>query len=249
MRYTARNAVLNGISFTVSPAEFVAILGANGCGKTTLLHIIAGFLRPTAGTVRIEGKPVSVPGPDRPLIRQDLGLFHWLPVWENLMFGLRARGTHPSLAEETAQQWLSKLALGDFTAHYPFELSGGMQQKLAIGRALILDPKVLLMDEPFANLDFQTREHMQEEIASLTAESGKTVLMVTHSIDEAIFLADRIIVLGERPARIRGIIPIRMPQPRRPEFRLQPEFLNAKRQIMELLNQTPQRRDIYATAM
>jgi ABC-type nitrate/sulfonate/bicarbonate transport system ATPase subunit len=227
--------VLKDISFSVMEGEFLCIVGPNGCGKTTLLHIIAGFLKPSSGNVMINGSLVVSPGPDRPIILQDLGLFYWMTVWDNVTFGLKVKYKYPEKVSEIANLWLKKLGLTGFEQHYPFELSGGMKQKLAIARAFVLNPEVLILDEPFANLDMQTREKMQEEISDLALSTKKTVLMVTHSIEEAVFLADRIIVLTRRPARIIKVVEINKERPRKPEFRLSKEFLDFKSQIWQLL--------------
>jgi NitT/TauT family transport system ATP-binding protein len=238
MNFYSKNGiieVLKDISFSVTEGEFLCIVGPNGCGKTTLLHITAGFLKPSSGTVTINGRLVTSPGPDRPIILQDLGLFYWMNVLDNVTFGLKVKNKHPEKVSEIANLWLRKLGLAEFKHHYPFELSGGMKQKLAIARALVLDPEVLILDEPFSSLDMQTRETMQEEIADLAFSTKKTVLMVTHSIEEAIFLANRIIVLTKRPASMKKVVEINNECPRKPEFRLSKEFLAFKSKIWHLL--------------
>lgn len=227
--------VLENISFAGAQGEFLCILGPNGCGKTTLLHIIAGFLRPSSGEVVINGRTIESPGPDHPIILQDLGLFYWMTVWDNVSFGLKVKNKSADEVSQTANLWLNKLGLVGFEKYYPFELSGGMKQKLAIARAFVLDPEVLILDEPFANLDVQTRERMQEEIADLAFSTKKTILMVTHSIDEAIFWADRVIVLTERPANVREVVKIPWERPRKSEFRLSGQFLETKSHILQLL--------------
>ena len=227
--------VLEDISFNVTKGEFLCIVGPNGCGKTTLLHIIAGFLRPSSGEVTINDNPIVSPGPDRPIILQDLGLFYWMTVWDNVVFGLKFTKKNANKLLQTVNLWINKLGLNGFEKHYPFELSGGMKQKLAIARAIVLDPEILILDEPFANLDLQTREKIQEEIADLAFSTKKTILMVTHSIDEAIFLADRVIILTERPAKIKNVVEIPLKRPRNYEFRLNGQFLEIKRNIWQLL--------------
>jgi len=227
--------VLKNIAFAVNHGEFLCIIGPNGCGKTTLLHIIAGFLKPSSGTASIKDQIIDSPGPDRPIIMQDLGLFYWMNVWDNVIFGLKIKNKDDNKISKTANLWLNKLGLIGFEKQYPFELSGGMKQKLAIARAFVLDPEMLILDEPFANLDAQTRERMQENIADLAFSTKKTILMVTHSIDEAIFLADRVIVLTERPANIKEIINIPLERPRKSEFRLTEHFLKIKKHIYEVL--------------
>ncbi|PJA82541.1 MAG: hypothetical protein CO146_02945 [Candidatus Nealsonbacteria bacterium CG_4_9_14_3_um_filter_37_29] len=237
--------VIEDISFTMAEGEFLCIVGPNGCGKTTLLHIIAGFLRPSSGAVMINGRTIESPGPDRPIILQDLGLFYWMTVWDNVVFGLKVKNKSADKVSQTANLWLNKLGLVGFKKHYPFELSGGMKQKLAIARAFVLDPEVLILDEPFANLDVQTRERMQEEIADLAFSTKKTILMVTHSIDEAIFLADRVIVLTERPANIRKVVEIPWEQPRKSESRLNGQFLETKSRIWQLLKPEEEKQNVY----
>jgi NitT/TauT family transport system ATP-binding protein len=230
--------VLNNISLTVGRGEFVCVVGPNGCGKTTLLEIVAGFETPSSGSVYIGGKPVLGPNPSHPLILQDLGLFHWMTVWNNLIFGLKAAHKNTEDAEKVAKLWLAKLGLEGFEKHYPFELSGGMKQKLAIARALILEPDVLLMDEPFAGLDMLTREKMQEEVGEIAALSGKTSLMTTHSLEEAVFLSDRVVVMTERPAKVRDVVPIPFARPRRSELRLTQQFSDVKGRIWQSLCST-----------
>lgn len=237
--------VLNNISFNINESEFLCVVGPNGCGKTTLLHIVAGFLKPSSGSVMIRGNMIDSPGPDRAVILQDLGLFYWMTVWDNVIFGLKAQNRTDNEVFEIAKLWINKLGLTGFEKHYPFELSGGMKQKLAIARAFVLDPMVLILDEPFANLDAQTREKMQEEIADLAFSAPKTILMVTHNIEEAIFLADRIIVLTRRPANIEEIIKVPWEQPRKSEFRLNSQFLEIKSCIWQLLKSEEEKQDVY----
>lgn len=225
--------VLDKVSLEIWPGEFVCVVGPNGCGKTTLMHIVAGFVQPTSGGVRINGQVVSKPGPDRPLVMQDLVLFDWQTVLENVLFGLKANKTPNDEALKAASHWIGKLGLHGFEAHYPFELSGGMKQKVALARALVLDPTVLLMDEPFASLDVLTREQLQEEVAQLFTTAKRTVLMVTHSFEEAVFLADRVVVLTHRPARIRDIVEVGIPRPRVPELRFSTEFVRQTKRIWE----------------
>ncbi len=227
--------VLKDVSFNIKEEEFLCLLGPNGCGKTTLLYIIAGFLKPSSGRVMIKGKNVESPGPDRPIITQDLGLFYWMNVWENAIFGLKLKNKENDEISKIANMWLTKLGLKGFEKYYPFELSGGMKQKLAIARVFLLESPFLILDEPFTTLDAETRERMQEEIGELAFYNKKTILFVTHSIDEAIFLADRVIVLTERPATIKEIIEINEKRPRKAEFRFSEKFLKLKEHIFHLL--------------
>jgi len=236
--------VLENISFTVAEGEFLCIVGPNGCGKTTLLHIVAGFLKPSSGAVMVNGRKIESPGPDRPIIPQDLGLFYWMTVWDNVTFGLKVRGKSATEISQRANLWLNKLGLIGFENHYPFELSGGMKQKVAIARAFVLDPDVLILDEPFATLDWHTRERMQEDLADLAFSAKKTMLMVTHSIDEAAFVADRVIVLTQRPARIREVVKIPLERPRRSHLRLGSEFVETKSYIWQLLKSEKEEQDV-----
>ena len=232
-----RLEVVNNISLEVWNGEFVCVVGPNGCGKTTLVHAVAGFLPLTSGQVLLGGKEVLTPNPNCPLILQNLGLFYWMTVWDNVTFGLRAMNLETEEIDRIAKRWLDIVGLNGFEKRYPFELSGGMRQKLALARALVLGPKVLLMDEPFANLDMQTRESMQEEISRLADSTGMTVLMVTHNLDEAVFLADRIVLLTKRPARVKEIVHVSTAHPRSAEFRVSREFLEIKSRVwMSLKN-------------
>lgn len=226
-------SVLKNISFELNKGEFLCIVGPNGSGKTTLIQILAGFLKPSTGSISINGKLILKPGPDHPVILQDLWLFTWMSVWDNMMFGLK---TTSSSNTKLVKRWLRKLGLLSFKECYPFELSGGMQQKLAIGRALVLNPKILLMDEPFSNLDFQTREKLQEEILSLTHSTGKTVVMVTHDLDEACYLADKILVLSKRPGRIKKLVKVSTKYPRKKSYRVSTRFVKVKKKIWNLLS-------------
>ncbi|MCF6743430.1 ABC transporter ATP-binding protein [Blastococcus sp. KM273128] len=184
-----------GVSLDIAPGEFVAVVGASGCGKSTLLRILAGFEAPTSGTVEVGGRPVTRPGPDRGVVFQDYGLFPWLTVAENVRFGLRQRGTPRRRAGQIADAFIEVVGLTRFADRFPGELSGGMQQRVAIARVLANDPAVLLMDEPFGALDALTRTQMQHELRRLYREAGTTVVFVTHSIEEAVYLADRVVVM------------------------------------------------------
>jgi NitT/TauT family transport system ATP-binding protein len=194
--------------------EFITLIGPSGCGKSTLLHIMGGFIKPDAGSIRVYGKEVSGPGPDRGMMFQEFSLFPWKSVAGNIAWGLEAQGWKKETIEETVGRYLDMIGLRDFADHYPAELSGGMKQRAALARVLAFDPKVLLMDEPFGALDAQTREVMQEELMNLWERTRKTVVFVTHDIDEAVFLADRVVVLTARPARVREEVKIDLPRPR-----------------------------------
>jgi NitT/TauT family transport system ATP-binding protein len=205
---------LTDISLEIYPGEFVVLLGPSGCGKTTLLYLIAGLEQPSSGTVSAHGEPVTGPAPERSLIFQEASLFPWLNVWQNVAFGLSVRGVPTEQRKETARKVLGRVGLSDAFGKRPDELSGGMRQRVAVGRALAMQPKVLLMDEPFASLDFQTRVKMQSFLLDVWDVSKASVLFVTHHIDEAIALADRVVVLTARPGRIKAIVSIDLPRPR-----------------------------------
>lgn len=229
---------LQDLSLSIHEGEFVSIVGPSGCGKTTLLYAVAGFLRPSEGRILVDGRPVLGPGPDRGVVFQSFALFNWLTVRENVEFGLRMRSA--SLAERASRsdELLAMVGLTRFAERYPYELSGGMKQRAAIARALATDPGVLLMDEPFGALDAQSRDMMQEELVRIWQASGKTVLFVTHSIDEAIYLSSRVIVFSFRPGRIKHVLEVRLPQPRfDPHIRTSAEFVQAKASILDLVRE------------
>jgi len=202
------------VSLSVQAGEFVALVGPSGCGKTSLLSIVDGLIRPATGSVTVEGKPVVKPGPDRAMVFQEYGLFPWRTVWDNIRFGLEVSSRRVDDERDRIRWSIDLLGLSGFEKRYPYELSGGMQQRVGLARALVLHPRILLMDEPFAALDAMTREVMQAELLGLMADLDQTVLFVTHSIDEAITLADRVVVFTPRPARINSIIDIDLPRPR-----------------------------------
>ena len=221
------------ISLRVADNDFITILGPSGCGKSTLLRIVAGLDAPTAGRVLLDGAPVTGPGVDRGMVFQSYTLFPWLTVRENVCFGLRERGMPPARQQETARYWLDKVGLTGFERHYPKMLSGGMQQRTAIARALANDPKILLLDEPFGALDNQTRSLMQELLLSIWESDRKTVLFVTHDIEEAIFMASRVVVMSARPGRIKADVPVTIPHPRQYTVKTTPEFSALKAQLTE----------------
>ena len=223
---------LDGIDLDVAQGEFVCLLGPSGCGKSTLLNAVAGFSPPTAGRILAADRPVVGPGPDRAMVFQEYALFPWMTVAENVAFGLEVKGTAPAALRATVDGWLDKLGLSDFRDRFPKDLSGGMRQRVAIARVLAIDPPVLLMDEPFGALDALTRRNLQEELLRIWAGSGKTVLFVTHGIEEAIFLADRVVVMTYRPGAVKEIVPISLPRPRDP---LSPEFSELERRVAALV--------------
>jgi NitT/TauT family transport system ATP-binding protein len=212
---TARaHEALRGIDLDIAPGEFVAFLGPSGCGKSTLLYLIAGLEQSTVGKIASFGKEVAAPSPDRSLIFQETSLFPWLTVWQNVSFGLSIRGDSLTERKAVAREALQRVGLAEAMEKRPDELSGGMRQRVAVARALTMRPKVLLMDEPFAALDVQTRQKMQDFLLDVWRESGASVLFVTHHIDEAVALADSVVVFTARPGRIKTIVPIDLPRPR-----------------------------------
>ena len=204
---------LDDVSLEVNKNEFYSILGHSGCGKTTLLNLIAGFEVPTSGHIECAGKLVTGPGADRSMVFQDYALFPWLTVYDNIAFGLKIKGMSSSEIDQVVTRFAALVGLSQFTGHYPHQLSGGMRQRVSIARALVVDPTVLLMDEPFAALDAQNRGMMQAEMIRILNEESKTVVLVTHSIEEAIILSDVIVVMTRRPGRVKQII--RVPEPRK----------------------------------
>jgi NitT/TauT family transport system ATP-binding protein len=205
---------LHEINLSIGENEFVCFIGPSGCGKTTLLRIIAGLEAPSIGTAYLEGQPIRGPGPERGMVFQEYSLFPWRTVLENVEFGPELRGVPKAEREERSRQYLKLVGLDKFEHRYPHELSGGMKQRVAIARALVNDPKALLMDEPFGALDAQTRNIMQSELLRIWEEEKKTIVFITHSVDEAIYLADRIVIMSARPGRIKDIISIDLPRPR-----------------------------------
>jgi ABC-type nitrate/sulfonate/bicarbonate transport system ATPase subunit len=209
-----RGLALRGINLTIAPNEFVSVVGRSGCGKTTLLNVIAGLLRPTEGEVLIDGRRVDGPGPDRGMVFQHAALFPWLTAIENVEFGPRNMGVPRDRRRALALELIELVRLRGFERKYPRELSGGMKQRVAIARALATDPDILLMDEPFGALDELTRAEMQEELLRIWEARRKTVVFVTHSIMEAIYLSDRVVVLSPHPGEVRRDVPILLPRPR-----------------------------------
>jgi len=205
---------LRGISFNCSKGEFLCVLGPTGCGKTTLLRLIAGLDEPTGGIIKIDGQEYSFPNPKATLVFQQYSLFPWRNVLDNVAFGLEVRGVQKKKRYEIARRFLSLVELSDFEKSYPYELSGGMRQRVAIARALAKDADILLMDEPFGALDERTRHRLQEELLSIWEHEEKTIIFVTHNIDEAIFLSDRILVMTDRPGRISEEIKVDLKRPR-----------------------------------
>jgi len=227
---------LDGVSFDIRREEFLSIIGPSGCGKTTLLRILGSLIEPDAGEVRIEGRAVTKPGPERAMVFQQFGLFPWKTVLDNVKFPLKVRRMPDAEATERARAQLVSVGLDKFESSHPHQLSGGMQQRVGLARALVAEPDILLMDEPFGAIDAQTREAMQEELMKLVAGTGKTVVFVTHDLDEAVLLSDRVVVLARRPGRIRRIMQIELPRPRwEYDARGDRRFAEARRELWELL--------------
>ena len=224
---------LTPVNFEVRENDFVTILGPSGCGKSTLLRIVAGLDQPTTGQVLLDGAKVQGPGADRGMVFQSYTLFPWLTIEQNIRFGLRERGMPEHAQKERADYFIAKVGLRGFEQHFPKQLSGGMQQRTAIARALANDPKILLLDEPFGALDNQTRVLMQELLLGIWESAQKTVLFVTHDIDEAIFMANRVAVFSARPGRIKTELAVDSPHPRHYTIKTSPEFMALKAQLTE----------------
>ena len=222
---------LDDVSLEVRSGEFVSMVGPSGCGKTTFLTVVDGLLPPTAGRIYLDGKEVREPGPDRAMVFQDASLLPWRTVLGNVLYGLECQKVDRRSALDRARTFIDMVGLSGFEHHYPHELSGGMQQRVNLARALALDPQILLMDEPFASLDAQTRELMQEELLAIWQRAGKTVLFVTHQINEAVYLSDRVIVFSARPGRVKRVIPIEIERPRKLRVKRDPRFLRYEDEI------------------
>jgi NitT/TauT family transport system ATP-binding protein len=226
---------LDDFNIEVEKKEFVAIVGPSGCGKTTFLLLVAGLEPCTSGDLFLEGKPVMGPDPAHAIVFQEYLLFPWRTVWQNVEFGPEVRGFPRWKRNQLVAKYIKLVGLDGFEKRYPHELSGGMKQKAAIARALSNEPKVLLMDEPFASLDALTRETLQQELLGIWQQTEATVLFVTHSIAEAVYLADRVVVLSRRPGRIKGVVKINLPRPRESQMLTSPEFIGHERCIRDLV--------------
>jgi len=229
---------LQDINLSIPRGQFTCLLGPSGCGKSTLLNAVAGFSPPTAGSILVDGKPVAAPGPDRGMVFQEYALFPWMTVEQNVGFGLDIKKTPKAEIRRTVDALLGMLSLTDFRARYPKDLSGGMRQRVAIARVLALDSPILLMDEPFGALDALTRRNLQDELLRIWAELKKTILFVTHSIEEAIYLADRIVVMTYRPGTVKRDILVDLPRMRDPAA---PEFNVLNRELGQLVMEEQQR--------
>lgn len=224
---------LDDVSMAIDEGEFVALLGPSGCGKSTLLNLLAGFETATRGTLLFDGRPVSRPGPDRGVVFQEAALFPWLNVWNNVIFGPRVQGLARAAYEDRARELIKLVGLDVFADALPVQLSGGMRQRVGIARVLVMSPRALLMDEPFGALDAQTRLAMQQLLLDVWQSLGTTVLFVTHDIDEAILLSDRVCIMSKRPGRIVRTIPIELPRPRSLASLTSAEFIAYKADIMK----------------
>jgi ABC-type nitrate/sulfonate/bicarbonate transport system ATPase subunit len=224
---------LQPTTLSVQQNEFVTILGPSGCGKSTLLRIVAGLDKPTTGKILLDGKAVTAPGPERGMVFQSYTLFPWLTIAQNIGFGLREKGMNKSEADEIIAAYIDRVGLRGFENHWPKQLSGGMQQRTAIARALANDPQVMLLDEPFGALDNQTRALMQELLLGIWEREKKTILFVTHDIEESIFIASRCLVMSARPGRVKTDIAINLPYPRHYTLKTAPEFSALKAQLTE----------------
>jgi NitT/TauT family transport system ATP-binding protein len=232
-------AALEGVSFQAHRRELICIIGPSGCGKSTLIRILAGLDQPTAGQMLLDGKPVHGPGPDRGMVFQGYTLFPWRTVLENVMFGLEMRGLRRTAAEQEALEWVEIVGLRRFVNAYPHELSGGMKQRVAIARALANRPRILFMDEPFAALDAQTRAQMQSYLIQLWKQIDITIVFVTHDLEEAVYLADRILVLGAHPGHVRELVEVALPRPRERSQMVSPLFMATKRHLESLIHGAP----------
>ena len=226
---------LKDIHFKTHKREFVCVIGPSGCGKSTLIRILAGLEDATSGEVLLDGKSIKGPGPDRGMVFQSYTLFPWLTVKKNVMFGMEVSG-RGGLAEQDAMQWIDLVGLSKFANSYPHELSGGMKQRAAIARALANQPRILLMDEPFGALDAQTRARMQSYLLEIWRNIDITILFITHDLDEAVYLADRILVLKAHPGEVQELIEVPVPHPRNQDQSISPEFLATKRRLEELIH-------------
>ena len=227
---------LRDVSYEVRRGEFISVIGPSGCGKSTLVRILAGLEEATQGAVLIDGAPIAGPGADRGMVFQGYTLFPWLTVEKNVRFGLKMKGMRRSDAEAQAQHWLKVVGLSRFANHYPKQLSGGMKQRVAIARALANQPRILLMDEPFGALDAQTRAKMQAHLRKIWREVDITILFITHDLDEAVYLSDRVVAMGAHPGHIQEIVEVPVPRPRSADQFLSGPFLATKKHLEALIH-------------
>ncbi|MGG1401398.1 ABC transporter ATP-binding protein [Bacillus salipaludis] len=231
----AEVTALQNINLDIEEGEFICIVGPSGCGKTTFLNTVAGLIKPSSGSLWLENKQVEGPGQDRAMVFQTPSLFPWRTVMDNVMYGVEIQKRVSAETKKRAQEYINMVGLKGFEHHYPHELSGGMQQRVNLARALTVEPSLLLLDEPFSALDAQTREFMQKELLRIWSETKKTSLFITHQIDEAIYLADRVFVFGARPGRVVDIIDVNIPRPRDLDIKRNPEFLRLMDHIWSII--------------
>jgi len=236
-RTGGRLLALDNINLSVEDGEFVTIVGPSGCGKTTFINIADGLLKPTGGKILLDGNEVKGPGLNRAMVFQDPCLLPWRTVLRNVLFGMECQGRDGQAEKERALKFIKLVGLSGFEDHFPHELSGGMQQRCNLARALTVDPEILIMDEPFASLDAQTREIMQMELLRIWNEAKKTVLFITHQINEAIYLADRVIVFGARPGRVKDVLKIDIPRPRKLAVKRDRQFLEYEDKLWNLIEE------------
>ncbi|BAT58811.1 bicarbonate transport ATP-binding protein CmpD [Variibacter gotjawalensis] len=231
--------VIDDVSFDIRDREFVSIIGPSGCGKTTLMNVVAGFVQPSSGKVLLDGKPIPGPGPDRGVIFQEYGVFPWLSVKDNIAFGLKLAANRKNAKErdEICQRYMQLMGLSDFADAWPHTISGGMRQRLALARAYAVSPEFLLMDEPFGALDAQTRSAMQDLLLKVLQTEGKTVMLITHSVEEALYLSSRIVIMTARPTRIREIVTVPFAYPREESLHESKEFGELRSHIRECVMQ------------
>lgn len=222
---------LNGVNLDIYENEFICVVGPSGCGKSTILNILSGLEKATEGTILVDGKPVDGPSSEKGVVFQQYALFPWLTVRKNVEFGLKIKGLSKEEVRKIAEHYIELVGLSDFKDSYPKELSGGMKQRVAIARAYAMQPKILLMDEPFGALDAQTRTQLQSELLKAWEEERKTCFFITHDVDEAVILAQRVIVMSARPGRIKTIIDIDIPYPRSQETKMTSRYIELKNQI------------------
>jgi NitT/TauT family transport system ATP-binding protein len=234
-RAQSETLALDKTSLRIEAGEFVCIVGPSGCGKTTLLHCLDGLKRPTGGRMLLDGREITAPGPDRAMVFQSASLLPWRTILRNVTYGLELQGVPLREATKRAQAMIELVGLAGFEGRHPGELSGGMQQRVNLARALVIDPEVILLDEPFAALDAQTRETMQTELLRVWDATKKTAIFITHQISEAVYLADRVIVMSPRPGRVKAIVPVDIPRPRPASARRDPNMFAIEAQIGALM--------------
>jgi len=236
-RSAQQTLALDRLDLDIRSAEIVTVLGPTGCGKSSALNLIAGFEQPSTGHLMLDGEEIVAPGPDRAVVFQQPSLFPWLNVFDNVTLGVKCRGMPPESYTARATHLLNEVGLAGFERHYPYQLSGGMQQRVQIARALVSEPKVLLLDEPFGALDYQTRIQMQELLLQLWQEYKPTIFFITHDVAEAIFVADRVLVMSRRPGRVKLAVDVKAEKPRSIDFMTTPAFLELQRELLHAVQE------------